>query len=257
MQGVRGCPGVIPTAVSTLFHLAHTSPGVEALQVRVSMLEVYNERVTDLLAGVCEADLETDEEAFRRHDYDFTTGLGLDGSDANTPPLKEAALTIREGRDGCGIVGLTKLLAATPTAVHDAIRRGAGVQPQRVVAPTFAHRVHVLDMCVSVCVAVSVAVCVAVPLCCVWLCLCLCLCGCARLDSTARCGLAQHQRPVVPIPHGGAPGVQRHCEQWAPHWHPQPGGPCGNALPGVGTQGLARERELTLHVCGWCCVTVT
>ena len=167
MQGVRGCPGVIPTAVSTLFHLAHTSPGVEALQVRVSMLEVYNERVTDLLAGVCEADLETDEEAFRRHDYDFTTGVGLDGSDANTPPLKEAALTIREGRDGCGIVGLTKLLAATPTAVHDAIRRGAGVQPQRVVAPTFAHRVHVLDMCVSVAVWLCrCAGCVPVP---VWM----------------------------------------------------------------------------------------
>ena len=101
------------------------------------MIEVYNERVTDLLAGVSESQLETDEAAFAAKGYDFTTGVEAGAQDAVAEAAGSGAgLAIREVRPGAAgrrcCVGAILLFATLAMWLTWCCLRCVEAGPQRV-----------------------------------------------------------------------------------------------------------------------------
>ena len=92
MQGDDHNPGVIPQAIQALF-----VGGGESLSVAVSMMEVYNDEVRDLMAQCDDSEAETIHKVTVRHGHNGAVFCGLSSVKAEDP---EAVLKAMEAGMG-------------------------------------------------------------------------------------------------------------------------------------------------------------
>jgi kinesin family member C2/C3 len=92
MDGSRDLPGVIPRAVLELFNVVRNSPCVE-YTFSLTMLEIYNETIRDLLIS-------------------------------NDRDSKETRLDIRHTADGSSVSGLTEISVSDAETVFQILERG-------------------------------------------------------------------------------------------------------------------------------------